>query len=130
MTDAPKKFIFPEKYNNLTNKGTEKSKSTISIYKTHLNRITALTGLDTVEQFMKASRKVNKVIADLNPIMENQSVSQRNTKVRIYYSALFTVLPEEYIKKPNPFYKANKKWQDGNPADFKKIEKENAPTIV
>jgi hypothetical protein len=47
------------------------------------------------------------------------------SRARVFYSAIFMVLPKKYMEKPNPFYRANKKYQEGNPADFKKEESED-----
>ena len=110
----------PKTFNHLKRDGQPKTQNTVNLYKVHLNRITASTGLDTIEKMMKATRKVNAAITTLVPKKSGESAVQQSARARIYYSALFMVLPTEYISKPNAFYRANKKWQDGKPEDFKK----------
>jgi len=122
--DTPSKFQMPATWNNLKRDGEAKSPYTINLYKVHLNRITAQTGLETIEKMMKATRKVNAAIRALVAKKPTETVVQQSARARLYYSALFMVLPEEYIKKPNAFYRANKKWQDGKPEDFKKTEQD------
>lgn len=112
-------FIMPPTYNTTTKKGAEKSKATISAYKTHLNRIAAATGLTTIEEFMKSSRKVNAAINKICVKNDEESAVTFQARKRVYYSAIFMVLPPEVLAKPNPFYRANKKLQDANPADYK-----------
>ena len=120
--DTPSKFQMPAVWNNLKRNGEPKSPYTINLYKVHLNRITAQTGLETIEKMMKATRKVNAAIQTLTSKKDTESVMEQSSRARLYYSALFMVLPAEYIKTPNAFYRANKKWQDGKPEDFKKTE--------
>ena len=124
--DAPTKFQMPATWNGNKRDGAPKTQNTINLYKAHLNRLTAQTGLDTIEKMMKATRKVNAAICSLVPKKAGESAVQRSARARLYYSALFMVLPADYIKKPNAFYRANKKWQDGKPEDFKKSEESDS----
>jgi|688.fasta_scaffold925651_1 hypothetical protein len=128
MTEVPTKFILPEQINNLKRNGDPKSSNTINLYKAHLNMITKATGFTTIEQFMKATRKVNSAIKILAEKKPDEPVAKHLSRVRIFYSAIFMVLPKKYMEKPNPFYRANKKYQDGNPADFKKTTEEKSST--
>jgi hypothetical protein len=125
MTEAPTKFTLPEKINDTQRNGKPKSPNTINLYKAHLNMITRATGLTTVEQFMKATRKVNAAIKTLTEKKPDETDAKHLSRARVFYSAIFMVLPKKYMEKPNPFYRANKKYQEGNPADFKKEESED-----
>jgi hypothetical protein len=123
--EAPTKFTLPEKINDTQRNGKPKSPNTINLYKAHLNMITRATGLTTVEQFMKATRKVNAAIKTLTEKKPDETDAKHLSRARVFYSAIFMVLPKKYMEKPNPFYRANKKYQEGNPADFKKEESED-----
>jgi hypothetical protein len=113
-------FTLPDNINVMKANGEPKKPSTISIYKTHLNRISVATGLTTVEQFIKQPRKVIMAIKALTEKKDDESEAQYLARVRVYYSAIFMVLPKEYMETPNSFYRANQKYQGGKPADFKK----------
>jgi hypothetical protein len=125
MTEAPTKFTLPEQINDTQRNGKPKSPNTINLYKAHLNMITRATGLTTVEEFMKATRKVNAAIKALTEKKPDETDAKHLSRARVFYSAIFMVLPKKYMEKPNPFYRANKKYQEGNPADFKKEESED-----
>jgi len=112
-------FTLPDTYNTLTRKGEQKSKATVAAYKTHLNRIADHTSLTTIEEFVKHPLKVTRAIKEICTKKDQESDVAWRARMRVYYSAIFMVLPSEMLTKPNPFYKANKKLQDGNPADFK-----------
>jgi len=112
-------FTMPDTYNTSTKRGAPKSKATIAAYKTHLNRIADATGLTTVREFVGASRKVISAINKMCVKRDDESAVSFQGRKRVYYSAIFMVLPPEVLAKPNAFYKANKKLQDSNPADFK-----------
>jgi len=114
-------FTMPDNYNKMKANGEEKSKTTIAMYKTHLNKIAKATGFTTVEEFVKNTAKVNKAISELCPKGDESDVMHRSKK-RVYYSAIFMVLPPDVLAKKNAFYLANKKLQDAPPADFKKNE--------
>lgn len=114
-------FTMPETYNDKKADGEPKSKNTVAMYKTHLNKIAKATGFTTVEEFVKNTAKVNKAISELCPKGEESEVMYRSKK-RVYYSAIFMVLPPDVLAKKNAFYLANKKLQDGRPEDFKKTE--------
>lgn len=116
----------PETYNTMTQKGTPKTKATIGAYKTHLNRIADATELITVDEFIKNSRKVIAAINKMCIKKEGESAVAFQARKRVYYSAIFMVLPTELLKKPNAFYKANKKLQDANPADYKESTEAHA----
>jgi hypothetical protein len=112
-------FTMPDTYSTTTKKGAPKSKATIATYRTHLNRIADASGLTTVEEFVGASRKVISSINKLCVKRSGESAINFQGRKRVYYSAIFMVLPPAVLAKPNAFYKANKKLQDSNPADFK-----------
>ena len=81
-----------------------------------MHQITRASGLSTVEQLMKSHAKANKAIKQLAVKKDGETDLAHKARVRNYYSALFYVLPEEYISKPNPFYKAFQAWKDKIPS--------------
>jgi hypothetical protein len=112
-------FTLPETYNSTKANGDPKSKTTIAMYKTHLNKISTATGYTTVEEFVKHPSKVVKAINEICAKKENESEVAFRSRKRVFYSAVFMVLPKEIVSKPNAFYLANKKLQDAPPSDFK-----------
>jgi hypothetical protein len=114
-------FVMPDTYNEMKADGQPKSKNTIAMYKTHLNKISNATGFSTIAEFTKNSKKVIKAIDEICPQGNESDVIYRSKK-RVYYSALFMVLPPEVLAKKNAFYLANKKVQDGKPSSFKKVD--------
>jgi hypothetical protein len=109
----------PETYNKNKADGSPKSKNTISMYKTHLNKLATATGYITVEEFMKHSMKIVKAINELCVRKPEEAEATYRARKRVFYSSIFMILPPEFTAKPNAFYVANKKLQDANPADFK-----------
>jgi len=114
-------FTMPDTFNHLKANGEEKSKNTIIMYRTHLNKIANATGFTTIAEFTKNSRKVIKAIDEICPQGDESDVIYRSKK-RVYYSAIFMVLPKAVLARRNAFYLANKKIQDGKPSSFKKEE--------
>jgi hypothetical protein len=112
-------FELPEKYNDKKADGSPKSKNTVAMYKTHLNKLATATGYTTVTEFVKHSMKVVKAINELCVRKPDEAEATYRARKRVFYSAIFMILPAEVTAKPNAFYVANKKIQDGNPADFK-----------
>ena len=116
----PTRFTFPEKVNSTIrsgqNAGNPKSKTTVNLYRALMHQITRASGLTTVEQLMKSHAKANKAIKQLSVKKDGETDLAHKARVRNYYSALFYVLPEEYISKPNPFYKAFQAWKDKIPS--------------
>ena len=119
-------FTMPDNYNGMKANGEEKSKNTIIMYRTHLNKIANATGFTTIAEFTKNSRKVVKAIDEICPQGDESDVIYRSKK-RVYYSAIFMVLPKEVLARRNAFYLANKKIQDGKPSSFKKIDEPATP---
>ena len=109
----------PEEYNTTKANGEPKSKNTIAMYKTHLNKVAKASGYTTTEEIVKHSMKVVKAINELCTKTEAESEAAFRARKRVYYSAIFMVLPKEVVAKPNAFYAANKKLQDAPPSDFK-----------
>jgi hypothetical protein len=112
-------FTMPEKFNDKKANGEPKSTNTINMYKTHLNKLATATGYITVAEFVKHSMKVVKAVNDLCVRKPDEAEATFRARKRVFYSAIFMILPPEVTAKPNAFYVANKKIQDGNPADFK-----------
>ena len=112
-------FTMPETYNATKANGEPKSKNTIAMYKTHLNKVAKASGYTTTEEFVKHAAKVVKAINELCTKTETESEVAFRARKRVYYSAIFMILPKEILAKPNAFYVANKKLQDAPPADFK-----------
>lgn len=109
----------PESYNGMKANGEPKSKNTIAMYKTHLNKIANATGYTTVEEFVEHIKTVVKAIDAICVQKEGEPDATFRSRKRVFYSAIFMVLPPEISSQPNDYYLANKKLQDGNPADFK-----------
>ena len=116
----------PDTYKDTKANGEPKSKNTILMYKTHLNKISRATGFTTIAEFTKNSRKVVKAIDEICPQGDESDIVYRSKK-RVYYSALFMVLPPAVLARRNAFYLANKKLQDGKPSSFKKVDGPEAP---
>ena len=112
-------FTMPETYNDKKANGEPKSKNTIAMYKTHLNKLATATGYTTVAEFVKNSMKVVKAVNELCTRKDDEPEATFRSRKRVFYSAIFMILPQEVSSRPNAFYVANKKIQDGNPADFK-----------
>jgi hypothetical protein len=112
-------FTMPETYNGMKANGEPKSKNTIAMYKTHLNKISNATGYTTVEEFVAHITSIVKAIDAICVQKDDESDATFRSRKRVFYSAIFMVLPAEMTSQPNAFYLANKKLQDGNPADFK-----------
>ena len=112
-------FNLPTEVNSLTAKGTPKSASTIALYKVHLNKIAKATGHDTVDKLLANSRSVIAAIKTLSAKKPGESPNAHLARTRIYYSAIFYILPPDIKAKPNAFYRANKKVQEAPPANFK-----------
>jgi len=112
-------FILPEDYNKMKANGEPKSQNTINMYKTNLNKISDETGYTTVAELVKNSRKTIKAINDICVKKPNETAAVFKARKRVFYSAIFMVLPADVLATPNQFYLANKKIQDANPEDFK-----------
>ena len=97
-------FTFPETFKNTTATGAPKSASTLSVYRKHISRISDETGITTIDGIMENPLAVLAAIQNLTPLKEKETDNQRNTRLRVFFSALFTYLPAEYIAKSNPFY--------------------------
>jgi hypothetical protein len=101
-------FEFPTSFQSKTASGAAKSDRTLGIYRTHINRISTETGITTVKGIVANPLAVLAAIHNLTPRKEGESDNARNTRLRVYFSALFTYLPAEYIAVSNPFYEAFK----------------------
>lgn len=116
----PTLFTFPEKVNDTIrsgkNAGNPKSKTTINLYRALMHQITRASGFNTIKQMMKSYAKTNKAIKQLTVKKDGETDLAHKARVRNYYSALFYVLPEKYLSKPNPFYKAYQAWKDQIPS--------------
>jgi hypothetical protein len=112
-------FTLPDNYNKNKADGSPKSDNTIKMYKTHLNKISNATGYTTVEEFVEHIKTVVKAIDAICVQKEGEPDATFRSRKRVFYSAIFMVLPASMTSQPNAFYLANKKLQDGNPADFK-----------
>jgi hypothetical protein len=116
MTDAPIRFIFPDKFQDKirtgANAGKEKQASTINLYRSHMHQIAAATGITTVEELIKKHLKVTQAIKKLAAQKEGESDLKHRSRARVFYSAIFTFLPEEYSQSPNPFFRAYQKWKE------------------
>lgn len=110
----------PDNYNKLKANGEPKSTNTIAMYRTHLNKLANATGYTTVEEFIANIKTVVKAIDAICVQKEGEALATFRSRKRVFYSAVFMVLPASMTSQPNGFYLANKKLQDGNPADFKK----------
>jgi site-specific recombinase XerD len=97
-------FTFPETFKNTTATGAPKSASTLSVYRKHISRISDETGITTIDGIIENPLAVLAAIQNLTPLKEKETDNQRNTRLRVFFSALFTFLPAEYIAKSNPFY--------------------------
>lgn len=119
--EAPTRFIFPEKVNDTIrggkNPGKPKSKNTVNLYRALMHQITRVTGITTIEELMKRHIKTNRAIKVLAAKKDDESEAAHKSRVRNFYSALFYVLPEEYISKPNPYYRAFQAWKDNKPEE-------------
>jgi len=114
------RFTFPEKVNDTIRSGNRagesKTKSTVNLYRALMHQITRATGISNLEELMKNHDKANKAIKLLAAKKDSETDAAHKSRVRNYYSAIFYVLPEEYLSKPNPFYKAFQNWKDEKPA--------------
>jgi hypothetical protein len=115
-------FTLPEVYSTLIEsgkrKGEPKSKGTISVYKNRLNQIAAATGVDTLEKVIARPFSVINFIKNLEPIAGENDEAYLARK-RTYFSAIFMILPPDVKNRPNMYYRANKKVQEVNPADYR-----------
>ena len=115
------RFTFPEKVNDTIRSGNRagesKTKSTVNLYRALMHQITRATGIRNLEELMKDHAKANKAIKLLAVKKDSETDAAHKSRVRNYYSAIFYVLPEEYLSKPNPFYKAFQSWKDEKPAE-------------
>jgi len=122
----PTRFIFPEKVNDTIRSGKSagnpKSKSTVNLYRSLMHQITRATGITTVEELMKKHIKTNRAIKVLAAKKDDESDAAHKSRVRNFYSALFYVLQEEYLSKPNPFYRAFQAWKDNKPEETESTE--------
>jgi hypothetical protein len=78
------------------------SKNTIKIYKNRLNKISE-KGYSTVDELIESPEGVIQAINDLVP---GASTPETRQHKRVYYSAVFYVLPEQYLQSSNSYYKA------------------------
>jgi hypothetical protein len=115
-------FTLPAVYSTLIEsgkrKGEPKSKGTINVYKNRLNQIADATGVDTLEKLIARPFSVIKFIREVAQMDGEEEKTFRSRK-RTYYSAIFMVLPPEMKNTTNMYYRANKKLQDVNPADYR-----------
>lgn len=115
-------FILPTVYSTLIESGKRagepKSKGTINVYKNRLNQIAAATGVDTLEKVIARPFSVIKFIKGIQPMADETDEAYLARK-RTYFSAIFMILPPEVKNRPNMYYKANKKVQEVNPADYR-----------
>lgn len=98
-------FILPNKLAPKVDKeGNPKtlSKNTIKIYKNRLNKLSE-KGYSTVDELLHSPEGVIQAINDLVP---GASTPETRQHKRVYYSAVFYVLPEPYLQKANPYYQA------------------------
>jgi hypothetical protein len=124
--ETPTRFIFPEKVNDTIrggkNPGKPKTKSTVNLYRALMHQITRATGITTIQELMKRHIKTNRAIKVLAAKKDDESEAAHKSRVRNFYSALFYVLPEEYISKPNPYYRAFQAWKDNKPEETESPE--------
>jgi hypothetical protein len=99
-------------------KGESKSKGTMNVYKNRLNQIANATGVDTLEKILAEPKKVIDFIKGVAP-MADESDEMFRARKRIYYSAIFMILPPEVKNTSNMYYQANKELQDINPANYR-----------
>lgn len=115
-------FTLPEVYSTLIEsgkrKGEPKSKGTINVYKNRLNQIAAATGVDTLEKVIARPFTVINFIKGIEQEVGETDETYLARK-RTYFSAIFMILPPEVKNRPNMYYKANKKVQVANPADYR-----------
>lgn len=111
------KFTMPDTYNTTKDNGDPKSAATIAIYRTHLNKL-AKMGFPDVEALLADPSSVIQALKAI-PKGDDESEIMYKSRMRVYFSAIFMVLPAEVRAKKNAYYLANKKFQDGKPADFK-----------
>jgi hypothetical protein len=78
------------------------SPNTIKTYKSRLNKL-ASQGFSNVDELLRQSQDVILTINTLVPGMESPALRQEK---RIYFCAIFWVLPESVLKSQNPYYKA------------------------
>jgi len=97
-------FEFPSKFQSKSVSGAPKSARTLGIYRTHINRLSGVTGITTIEGIVANPLATLAAIQTLTPRKEGETDNSRNTRLRVYFSALFTYLPAEYIAASNPFY--------------------------
>jgi hypothetical protein len=115
----PARFTFPEKVNDTIksgkNAGQLKTKSTTNLYRSLMHQITKETGVSTIDELKKRHVKVNRAIIRMTAKKEGESDSLHKSRVRNFYSAIFYVMPEEYLASPNPYYKAFQKFKETPP---------------
>lgn len=115
----PDRFTFPEKLNETIksgkNAGQLKTKSTINLYRSLMHQITKETGVSTIDELKKRHIKVNRAIIRMTEKKEGESDTLHKSRVRNFYSAIFYVMPEEYLGSPNPYYKAFQKFKETPP---------------
>lgn len=100
------KFEFPVPLPiKLKKNGEPITTNTIKVYKTKLNHI-ASGGYSTVEELMDSAEEV---VAVINTIAGDTDNDQSRQVKRLYLSAIFYILPEDYLKTNNPYYNAFKK---------------------
>jgi hypothetical protein len=104
VTPIEMPFEFPSTFQSTTAAGAPKSDKTLAIYRTHINRLSAETGITTIEGVVANPLATLAAIHNLTPRKEGETDNSRNTRLRVYFSALFTYLPAEYIAASNPFY--------------------------
>jgi len=78
------------------------SRNTIKTYKSRLNKL-ASQGFSTVDELLRQPQAVILAINQLLPGMESPALRQEK---RIFFSAIFWVLPEQYLQRENPYHKA------------------------
>ena len=108
-------FILPETYSTTIESGTRagepKSKATIAVYKSRLNHITTLTGIDNLAGILAHPFKVIQAIKTLPADAGESEVAHRSRK-RTYFSAIFMILPPDVKAKSNMYFIENKRLQD------------------
>jgi hypothetical protein len=100
------KFQFPDPLPIKTKAdGDPITKNTIKVYKTRLNHIAA-GGYTTVDELMNSAQEV---IATINTIAGDADDDKARQVKRYYLSAIFYILPQDYLKKKNAYYEAFQK---------------------
>jgi hypothetical protein len=92
----------------------------VKVYTGRLNTLSKMKFGDTPDELKKNHKTVIKYLKDMNDGSENAKM-----RVRGMLTAIFWVMPEEYTKSHNPYYKFYQKVLPGAAGDSKWVPRKD-----